>query len=150
MPLTSQIVWLFLLAAPVACISWTITHEEVLREAREFCQSRSQTCRAIYQRKFFYVFTCEYCLSHYVSLAVVGMSGFRLLLEDWRGFVLAWFAVVWVANVYMSGFGRLRLEIKSERMDIAREEKELKDGPRPSAPGQSREDRDPQKLARAS
>ncbi len=31
--------------------------------------------------------------------------------------MLAWFSVVWVANVYMSLFGRLRLDIKRERVE---------------------------------
>ena len=31
-PITLQIVWLFVLAIPIACVAWTVTHEEVLRE----------------------------------------------------------------------------------------------------------------------
>ena len=27
-----------------------------------------RTCRRLLYRKFFYVFTCEYCFSHYVAL----------------------------------------------------------------------------------
>ena len=38
--------------------------------------------------------------------------------------VLAWFALVWIANVYMSLFGRLRLDIKRERVEIKLEEQE--------------------------
>ena len=37
----------------------------------------------------------------------------------WRGYLLSVFAVVAVANVYMSLFGRLRVDIKSERLDVA-------------------------------
>jgi len=54
-----ECVYLLVLALPVACISWTVTHEEFFREPRE------------------------------------------------------------LANVYMSAFGRLRLEIKEERVQIA-------------------------------
>jgi len=36
----------------------------------------------------------------------------------WRGYVIAGFSTVWVANLYMSLFGRLRLAITSERQDI--------------------------------
>jgi hypothetical protein len=117
MTLATQLTWLFVLAIPVACVAWTVTHEEVLKELREFCEKKSETCKTLVQRKFFYLFTCEYCFSHYVAAAVVGVAGFRLLLPDWRGFVLAWFSVVWVANVYMSLFGRLRLDIKRERVE---------------------------------
>ena len=35
-----QIIWLFVLAIPVACLSWTCTHEEVLREPREYCHTQ--------------------------------------------------------------------------------------------------------------
>lgn len=120
-----QILWLFVLAGPVACVAWTVTHEEVFREIHEWCVKRSQDSRTIVQRKFFYLFTCEYCFSHYVAAAIVWMTGYRLLLPDWRGAVLAWFTLVWVANVYMSLFGRLRLDIKRERVEIKTEEKVL-------------------------
>ena len=59
-----------------------------------------------------------------MAAAVVWMTGYRLLVPGWRGAVLAWFTLVWVANVYMSLFGRLRLDIKRERVEIKVEEKE--------------------------
>ena len=117
-PLGTQILWLVLLSLPVSCIAWTVTHEDLFREPREYCIRRSEGAGRWYIRKFFYLFSCEYCFSHYVALAVLIMTGYRLLLPDWRGFVLAGFALVWVANLSMSLFARLRLEIKSERVDI--------------------------------
>ena len=123
--LGAQLLTIAILAIPVACIAWTVTHEEVFREPREWCKEKSETCRHIIERKFFYLFTCEYCFSHYVSLLVLAITGFRLLLNDWRGFILGWFALVWIANVYMSLFGRLRLTIKHEGKEIAAVEKEL-------------------------
>jgi hypothetical protein len=122
MDITLQLVWLFVLAAAVACVAWTMTHEEISRELREWCERRSRMCRRPYQRKFFYLFTCEYCFSHYVAAFFVVLTGFRLLLDDWRGLLIAWFALVWVANLYMSLFGRLRLDIKRERVEIKAEE----------------------------
>jgi hypothetical protein len=50
------------------------------------------------------------------------ITHFRLLYEGWRGTMIAWFALVWVANVYMSAFNRLRLEIKHENVEIATEQ----------------------------
>ena len=123
--LGTQAALLFLLALPIACVAWTVTHEEVFREPREYCIRRSKTCRRLLQRKFFYLFTCEYCFSHYVAGAAVLGTGYRLLLPDWRGAILAWLALVWVANVYMSLFGRLRLDIKRERVEIKLEEQEV-------------------------
>jgi hypothetical protein len=43
-----QVLYLFILALPIASVAWTITHEEVVREF-------------LYERKLFYLFTCEYC-----------------------------------------------------------------------------------------
>lgn len=120
-----QMLWLFVLAAPIACVAWTVTHEEVFREIRDYCADKSKSCRTVAARKFFYLFTCEYCFSHYVAMAVVWMTGYRLLLPDWRGAILGWFTLVWIANVYMSLFGRLRLDIKRERVEIKAEEKEV-------------------------
>ena len=119
MLLRVQFAYLFLLALPIACASWTVTHEEVFREPREFCKAKSEECRALAMRKFFYLFTCEYCFSHYVTLIFLLITRFRLLYTGWRGYLIAWFALVWVANVYMSVFNRLRLEIKHENVKIA-------------------------------
>ena len=122
MDISLQLIWLFVLAAPVACVAWTITHEEISRELREWCLVRSEACRRTLQRKFFYLFTCEYCFSHYVSAFFIALTGFRLLMDGWRGLLIAWFALVWIANIYMSLFGRLRLDIKRERVEIAEQE----------------------------
>jgi hypothetical protein len=116
--LGQQIVVLLLLSVVVACVAWTVTHEEVFREPREYCQKKAENCRRWYERKFFYLFTCEYCFSHYVSLGVIGLTGFRLLLDDWRGVVLALFALVWISNQYMSLYARLRIDLKKERLEV--------------------------------
>jgi hypothetical protein len=123
MSLSDQTLWLFVLAIPVACIAWTVTHEEVFREVREWCSRKSARSRSLRTRKFFYLFTCEYCFSHYVAAAVVALTRFTLLLPGWRGYVIAGFSLVWVANLYMSVFGRLRLDIKHERVEIEQHER---------------------------
>jgi hypothetical protein len=125
MTLLDQLFVLLVLAIPVACIAWTVTHEEVFREPREYCQRRSETARSLWERKFFYLFTCEYCFSHYVALFFVAIAGFTLIFRDWRGYLIAWFSLVWVANIYMSAFGRLRLDIKRERVEIEGKQEEV-------------------------
>lgn len=120
-----QLVWLFTLAIPVACVAWTVTHEEIFREPREYCAHRSREGKNLIERKFFYLFTCEYCFSHYVTAFFLFLTGYKLLLDDWRGYILSFFAVVAVANVYMSAFGRLRQEVKSEKLEAKRREKVL-------------------------
>jgi hypothetical protein len=121
-----QVLSLFLLALPIASIAWTITHEEVVREFRDVCLAKSTTCRGIYERKFFYLFTCEYCFSHYVAAAFLIVTRFKLLYPGWRGYLIAGFALVWVANVYMSLFARIRLDVKRERFQIKKEEEAAK------------------------
>jgi hypothetical protein len=123
MPLLTQTAWLFLLAIPIACISWTVTHEEVFREPRDYCVRRCQKGRNIIERKFFYLFTCEYCFSHYVTALMLFMTRFQLLFNDWRGYVIAGFALVFMANVYMSLFGLIRIDIKKVRIETEIEEK---------------------------
>jgi hypothetical protein len=125
MPLQIQMVWLFILSIPIANVTWTITHEEIFSEIREYCEKRSKNCNKLLERKIFYVFTCEYCLSHWITLLFVLLTGYRLLLEDWRGVLLAVFALVWVANLYMSIYGRLRLGLKSEAKEIQIKEEVL-------------------------
>ncbi|MEO8259465.1 MAG: hypothetical protein ABI868_19110 [Acidobacteriota bacterium] len=124
---------LFVLAIPIASIAWTVTHEEVFREPREWCANRSRSCQRLLERKLFYLFTCEYCFSHYVAVLFLWIADFKLLFDDWRGYLVAGFSLVWVANVYMSLFARLRLDIKGERVEIsvaeAREREIRRNGP---------------------
>ena len=54
------------------------------------------------------------------------LTRYQLLLDDWRGYVIAFFALVLVANVYMSAFGRLR-QVKSEKLEAKKKEKELEE-----------------------
>jgi len=117
-PVALQLLWLVVLAIPIACISWTSTHEEVFREPREYCLRQCRQARTFGRRKFFYVFTCEYCFSHYVTVIFLVITRYKLLYPDWRGYLIALFALVWLANQYMSVYNRLRLDIKHEGIEI--------------------------------
>ena len=125
MNLGIQVAWLLILAIPVASVAWTVTHEEVFREPRQYCHEESVRSRGLLRRKFFYLFTCEYCFSHYVATAFLIVTRYKLLFPDWRGYLLAFFALVWVANQYMSIYNRLRLDIKHEQVEIKAGEKHV-------------------------
>ena len=124
-PLLIQLTWLFVLALPVASIAWTITHEEIFREPREWAEDRSRTAASLLARKFFYICTCEYCFSHYVAAGIIALTDFQLLLAGWRGYLVAWLAVVAVANLFMSLYGRLRVDIKSEGLEAKVKEQDI-------------------------
>jgi len=119
MPLTIhyQIIYLFIMALPVACISWTITREEVFREPRDYCEKKSKECKGLFLRKFFYLFTCEYCFSHYITLLFLIITRYHLLYNNWRGYIVSFFALVWIANIYMSLFGLVRVGMKKEGIE---------------------------------
>jgi hypothetical protein len=118
MSLQNQIIYLFVLAIPVACIAWTVTHEELFREPRDYCLLNSRRNKYFILRKFFYMLTCEYCFSHYVTILVLIITKYYLLFPDWRGYIIAGFSIVWVANIYMSLFYLLRQGIKKEKVTI--------------------------------
>ncbi len=124
-PLTHQAAMLLLLALPIACATWTVTHEEVFREPRDYCKQKSEKAKPLPLRKFFYLFTCEYCFSHYVTALALFLFRFQLVYVGWRGYVVAWFGTVWMANIYMSFYNRLRLDIKHENVTIAVEQEAL-------------------------
>ena len=123
--LVAQIAWLLLLAIPIACIARTVVYEEVFREPRDWCKYKSETCQSLLKRKFFYLFTCEYCFSHWVTVFFLIVTRYKLLIDDWRGYIIAFFALVFVANAYMNLYARLRVDITSEKKDIERKEKEI-------------------------
>src|SRR5580765_6152244 len=110
MTIGNQIIYLFILSIPVACIAWTVTHEEIFFEPREYCIKHSINSKSFFKRKFFYVFTCEYCFSHYVTLLILFISRFHLFFYDWRGYFVAGFSLVWIANLYMNLYGLLRAD----------------------------------------
>jgi hypothetical protein len=123
MTINLQIAWLFLLSIPIACVAWTVTHEEVFREPREYCVGRCHSGKTILERKFFYLFTCEYCFSHYVAIFFLVLTDYKLLMDDWRGYIIAGFSLVWVANVYIGVFAFIRQDIKKQKTEIAVMEK---------------------------
>lgn len=125
--LSEQITLLFLLAIPVACIAWTVTHEEVFRESRDYCLKKSKNCGTIWQRKFYYLFTCHYCFSHYVVVAILLITGFKLIFADWRGYLISGFSLVWIANVYMSLYAFIRYGMKHQQMEANIKEVELEE-----------------------
>jgi hypothetical protein len=135
-----QIYWAVVLSIVVASVAWTVTQEEIFSEwrdefkkrsetsknifvrkffyvwTREYCEKKSETCKSLLQRKFFYVFTCEYCFSHWVTILILLLTGFRLVIDDWRGYILAFFALPWLANQWISIYRRLRVGIKHENL----------------------------------
>ena len=109
-----QIFWIVMLSIVVASIAWTVTQEEIFKEWREFCKEKSENSSALLVRKFFYVWTCEYCFSHWVTILILALTGFKLLFYDWRGYVLGFFALPWIANQWMSLYRHLRVDIKHD------------------------------------
>ena len=110
--MTTQVAWLFILAIPTACIAWTVTHEEVFREPREFCVKRSEISKTIATRKFFYLF-------------ILFITDYKLLMDNWAGYLIAGFSLVWIANFYMSLYAFIRIDIKKERILTKKEEEKL-------------------------
>ena len=124
---SGQVSNLFILSIPIACIAWTVTHEEIFKEPREYCERCSKQRKSLLARKFFYVFTCEYCFSHYVTALFLIITGYKLLFEDWRGYLVGGFSLVWIANFYMSIYNLLRTDLKKEKIHTELKETELKE-----------------------
>jgi len=127
MNIANQAQHLFFLAIPVACIAWTVTHEQLFAELNQVCVDKSKKSKTLAAKKFFYLFTCEYCFSHYISAFFLIITGFRLFFDDWRGYLISGFSLVWVANFYMTIFGLLRQGLKKERIEATLKEEELKE-----------------------
>jgi hypothetical protein len=125
--ISEQVLALFLIAIPIACVAWTVTHEEIFKEPREYCLGRCKSGRTIFERKFFYLFTCEYCFSHYVTAIFIVFTNYKLLMDDWRGYVIALFSSVWIANIYMSLFALIRQDVKKEKTAIELMEHKITD-----------------------
>ena len=125
MVLGLQLVWLLVLAIPVACIAWTVTHEEVFREPRQYCQQQCNPAPSFRTAQVLLLFTCEYCFSHYVAAAILARRAGTNCSSRLARLPVAFFALVWVANQYMSIYNRLRLDIKHEQVEIHAEEQKV-------------------------
>ena len=123
MPILTEIYFLVILSLAVASIAWTVTQEKIFEEWRDAAKNKSEEASNIFVRKFFYVWTCEYCFSHWVTILVLIVTQFRLLIDDWRGYALAFFVLPWIANQWMSLYRRVRVDIKKENL-IAEQIKE--------------------------
>lgn len=117
-----ELFWLFILAIPVASIAWTVTHEEVFREPREYCVRQSKEASRLLKRKFFYLFTCEFCFSHYVTVFILFLTNYTLYHDDWRGYILSGFSLVWIANFYMSIYNKIRIDLKTGKLISKKQE----------------------------
>lgn len=120
--MTAPFYYALIFAIPVACIAWTVTKEEIFSEPRNYCIEKSKSCERLWKRKFFYLFTCEYCFSHYITLAMLLMTNYTLIFSDWRGYIISGFSIVWIANVYMSIYNLIRIDLKKNKIIAEKEE----------------------------
>lgn len=129
MGLGTQVVWLFILALPIASVSWTVTHEEIFREPREEFKQQSERAPSLLRRKFYYAWTCEYCFSHYVTAVFLVITRYTLLFNDWRGYLIAFFALPYVANLYMGLYAQTKLGANKNRLEakVVQHEAEIKE-----------------------
>lgn len=97
----SMILKAFLLSVITASISFFIAHSQLLEDLRERIQERS---------KFFGdLFSCCYCLSHWVAVIIVIIFSVRLFDCGWAGMdiVLTILAVAWFAGLQSMAMSRL-------------------------------------------
>ena len=116
MNLGEQLLRGLLLAMPVACLAWTITQEEVFHELREILKAYQERHKeSFWRRKLAYLPTCPYCFSHYVAALFVWLFHYKMLADDWRGYLVSLFSLVLVANVYLTGYQWLRASLRAGR-----------------------------------
>ncbi|MBC7722996.1 MAG: hypothetical protein H7068_13295 [Pedobacter sp.] len=124
-PLSTQIIWFFILALPVACISWTVTHEEIFADMRAYLKGISDNSSNWFIKKIYYLFTCEYCFSFYVTALLLLITKYQLLFADWRGYLISELSLIWIANIYMSLYFFIKIDIKKKGTECKIEEQDL-------------------------
>jgi len=122
MSISLQVLFLFIIAMPIASVAWTVTHEEVFREFMTYAWRRAGHAGGCTNESSSTFLTCEYCFSHYVTALFLVSLDSSCYCPDWRGYVIAGFSLVGIANVYLGLFARLQLDVKRERVEITAEE----------------------------
>jgi hypothetical protein len=114
-----ELVTICLVAIPVACASWTIAKEELFREFREWCKANGVACEKIKNRiirflmvKLNYLPRCYYCTSFYVCEFFILLTGVKFVAAGWQGAMCAWFAIVFIAQLYLTVFNLLRVALR--------------------------------------
>jgi hypothetical protein len=50
------------------------------------------------------------------------MTNYTLIFTDWRGYIISGFTMVWLANVYMSIYNLIRIDLKKNKIIAEKEE----------------------------
>jgi hypothetical protein len=61
-----------------------------------------------------------------VAVVFLILTDYRLLMENWMGYIIAGFALVFIANIYMSLFGLIRQDLLREKVENKLMEKKQK------------------------
>lgn len=109
--------FIFCFAAVVAVLVRTVTKEEIFKEPRQWLQAYAGDGRhRLLLRKLAYMPTCEFCCSFWVTLALaVGVFGYRLAFDDWRGYLVSVGPTMALANVALGAFDLLRIDLRKEK-----------------------------------
>lgn len=123
------------LAVPIACLVWTFTQEEIFREFRDTLKTyQREHGDSFWRKKLAYLPTCPYCFSHYVTIVFLGLFRFRMLVSDWRGYVVSLFTLVLIANVYITAYNMLRAALRASKAIADRAEAHADEARRLSKP----------------
>lgn len=123
MGFAAQLAYALLLAAPVACIAWTVTREEIFKGFRDTLNDyQKRHADSLWRSKLAYLPTCPFCFSHYVAAVFVALFQFKMLSTSFTGYVASLFTVVLIANVYISAYNLLRVQLRSAQAAADREE----------------------------
>ena len=107
---------LLCLSIAVAVAARTVTKEEVFVEFRNWCHSRCKDNKlSLPMRKICYLFTCQYCFSHWVAGLLVLTTGWTCFLPKPFGWVIGWLSLVGIANIYLVGYEAATLGVKALR-----------------------------------
>lgn len=111
-----QIAFALILGIPAACLTWTVTQEEIFAGVRRTLAGyRSRHNASWWSRQIAYVPTCPYCFSHYVAGLLIALLNFKMLADDWRGYLISLFTLVFIANVYITVYHMFRAELRWKR-----------------------------------
>ncbi len=54
------------------------------------------------------------------------ITRYQLIYNDWRGYFIGGFSLVWIANIYMSLFALIRVDLKKTRIEANTKEEVFK------------------------
>jgi len=109
-----ELMMLAMLAIPAAFAAWTITQEEIFQDFREWLETACKD-RCYVAKKLAFLPTCYFCTGTWTGFFFLMLCPMKFVSQGIQGYLLAWFTLAAIEQVYLTSFHILRVLLRWAR-----------------------------------